>query len=560
MVSWLESRRTEGWLKWLAGVLLLILINQVSALFFDRVDLTEEKRYSIKPATEELLSSLDDNIYVEVYLEGELNSGFKRLQKSVRELLKEFEVYSDHKVKYTFIDPATAISSRARNEFMADLAGKGITPTNVIDNRNGERSEKIIFPGAIVSYGNSEKGVMLLSGSRGEDQLNSSIENVEFKLASAIFQLTGVDRKTVGFIHGNGELRGDELLSFQNSLFEFYDLEEININSNELSSNLDLVIIVKPTEEWSEEDKFKLDQYIMKGGRAMFLLDLVDANMDSANNELNTSFPYQSGLEDMLFRYGVRVNYDLVQDNNAALYPIVIGYSGDQPQIMQLPWPFFPVVNRFADHPISRNLDGVLLQFVSSIDTVKGDGIKKTPLLFSSDFSRTVTAPAAVSIGDLRNNLKPEDLNESNIPMAYLLEGPFESVFKNRFLPRGIEGEFLDSGADSKILVIGDGDFASNDPVLQDGSVPELGSYQRLPGIRFANKDFLLNAVSYMVEEEGIISARSKEIKIRPLNKVKIAREKTFWQGLNLILPIVLTAVMGIILYFVRKTRYSKFQ
>ena len=389
MVRLIESKKLEHWLKYLAGILILVLINQLGSIYYTRIDLTEEKRYTIKPATKELLENLDDIIYVDVYLEGELNAGFKRLQAAIRQTLEEFSIYSDRKVRYSFKDPNLALSQSARNEFMADLASRGITPTNVIDTRDGNRVEKIIFPGAIVSYGSVEKGVMLLSGSRGEEQLNSSIENVEYNLASVIYQLTSLERKRIGFIQGHGELAGESILSLQNSLFEFYDLQEVDIRQQSLSG-LDMVVISKPVSPWLELEKYKLDQFIMGGGKAIFLLDMLDANMDSASSEGNTSFPYQIRLEDMLFQYGVRINNDLLQDNNAAMYPVVVGNMGNQPQIMQLPWPFYPIVNRFQDHAISRNLDGVLTRFVSSIDTVKAEGIKKTPLLFSSEYSRTI--------------------------------------------------------------------------------------------------------------------------------------------------------------------------
>lgn len=560
MVNWLDKKKTEDWLKWIAGLLLLILINQVASIYFTRIDLTEEKRFSIKPATKELLKNLDEDVYIEVFLEGELNSGFKRLQRSIKETLQEFEIYSNHRVRYKFTDPSTALSSRARNEFMTSLASRGITPTNVIDTRDGDRTERIIFPGALISYGENETGVMLLSGSRGEDQLNSSIENVEFNLASSIQQLTSIERPSIGFIQGHGELSGESVLSFQNALFEFYNLKEIDITQSEVLDGIELAIISKPVRQWSEKDKYKLDQFIMNGGKALFMLDLVDANMDSANNEFNTSFAYESKIEDMLFRYGIRVNYDLIQDNNAASYPIVVGNMGNQPQIVQLPWPFYPIVNRFQDHPISRNLDGVLTQFVSSIDTVKADGIRKTPLLFSSEYSRRVNAPIQVSVTDLRKNLRPEDLTSRSIPMAYLLEGSFTSIYNNRFLPENMDTEsFISKGQDSKIVVISDGDFSKNDPLRSDGSIPELGEYQKLPGMRFANKDFLLNTVSYLLEENGLITARSKKVSIRPLDKVKVSREKTYWQFVNLVLPIAISLFMGGILYFIRRHRYTRF-
>ena len=558
MVSWLGSKQLGSLLTWTAMVLRLIILNQLSAIYFARLDLTEEKRYSIKPATKELLAELDDDIYVDIYLDGELNAGFKRLQRAIRETLQEFEIYSDHKLKFSFKDPQVALSQRSRNDFMSYLSSLGITPTNVIDTRDGNRVEKLIFPGAVITYGGIEEGVMLLSGTHGEEQLNSSIENVEFNLASAIDQLTRISRKKVGFIQGHGELTGSGILSFQNTLFEFYDIEEIHLPSGDIPDGIDIAIIAKPRWEWSELDKFKLDQYIMKGGKAIFLLDMLDANMDSANNVQNISFPYNIKLEDMLFRYGVRVNPDLIQDNNAAVYPIVVGNMGDQAQIVPLPWPFYPIVNRFADHPVSRNLDGILLRFASSIDTVKADGISKTPLLYSSEYSRAVQAPVKVSVADLRQNLRPEDLTVPNIPMAYLLEGAFTSVYRNRFLPEGVGSDFIQQGKSSKILVVGDGDIILND--LPEGEeVPELGTFRDHPGMHFANGEFLLNAISYMVDQEGIITARNKKVTIRPLDDVKISRERNYWQVLNILLPLILTAMLGILLMIARKARYAKF-
>ncbi|MDH5397601.1 MAG: gliding motility-associated ABC transporter substrate-binding protein GldG [Cyclobacteriaceae bacterium] len=560
MVKLLETRKLEGILKYLIGILLLILLNIIASRHFTRLDLTEEGRYTIKPATVELLTALDDNVYIDVYLEGDLNAGFKRLQKAVQETLEEFEFYSDHKVIYRFVDPGLAMGQNARNEFMANLAAKGITPTNVIDTRDGERIEKIIFPGAIVSYGGIERAVMLLSGMQGEEQLNNSIEGVEYAIASTIYKLTRIERKRIGFIQGHDELDSLDILSLQNALFEFYELEEIDLPQKNISPGIDLIIIAQPKQRFSEEDKYKIDQFIMQGGKAVFMIDKLEANMDSASNEMNLAFPYQQNLDDMLFRYGIRLNNDLIQDNNAALYPIVIGYMGTQPQVMQMPWPFFPLLNQFQEHPISRNLNMILGRFVSTMDTVKADGVIKTPLLFTSNYSRSMGAPVKVSVNDLRNNLKPQDFNSKLLPVAYLLEGTFQSVFKNRFLPKGANAsDLITQSQETKILVISDGDIARNEINPTSGQPEDLGTVPWLQGIHFSNQEFLLNAIAYLTDENGIITARNKEVMVRPLDKVKISQQKLKWQIFNMVLPVATILALGLILFLIRIKKNTKF-
>lgn len=560
MVKWLSYKKTKFILIYLIGIVGIILINRVSSDYFVRYDMTEENRYSLKEASIELLQNLDDNVYVEVYLEGELNPGFKRLQKGIRETLKEFERVADGKVIYKFINPETAVSREARNEYMADIASRGITPTNVIDTRDGNRVERIVFPGALISYGGREKGVMLLSGSRGEEELNNSIENVEFNLIKTIYQLTAIERPKVGFLKGHSETDSLEIISFQNALFEYYDIEEIDIRLEEKINNVDILIVAKPERSFNEGDKFKIDQFIMRGGSVLFMIDKLEANMDSTSRSINYAFPYKTNLDDMLFQYGVRLNNDLIQDNSSALFPVVVGNLGDEPQIRRLPWPYYPIFNNFANHPISRNMGAILGRFSSSIDTVKADGIEKTILVSSSNYSRTLSAPVNVSLDELRKNLKAENLTKKHIPVAVLLEGAFESVFRNRILPEGVNGEgFQENGDPAKILVIADGDFATNYVDNQSGEPLPLGHYPYQKELRFSNLDFLINAVSYMVDESGIISARSKEIKIRPLDKVKIAEEKLKWQLINIALPLSIVLLGGVVLFFIRKTKNTGF-
>ncbi|MEM1407696.1 MAG: gliding motility-associated ABC transporter substrate-binding protein GldG [Bacteroidota bacterium] len=555
----LDSKRLGDVLNFLIGITLIILINVLASRAFYRFDLTEEKRFSIKPASKELLGSLDDVVYIEVFLEGELNAGFKRLRNATRETLEEFRIYSGNNIQYTFNDPSAALSESAKNQFMQSLMSRGIRPTNVIDENNGQRIEKLIFPGAIVSYGGVEEGVMLLKGNQAataEQKLNQSIEGIEYQLASAIRKLTSLERKKVGLLRGHGEMDSLEVESFNLSLIESYEIDEVRLNSPDLLS-FDALIIANPTDRFSESEKYNLDQYLLNDGKVVLLMDKLRANMDSASRENNFAFPIDINLDDQLFNYGIRINNDLIQDNSAVLYPVNVGNIGDQPQIKGLKWWFYPVLNRFSNHPITNNLDAVLGRFVSTIDTVKADGVKKTPLLFTSDYSRSVSAPVKVSIPDLRKNLTPEMLNQRNLPVAYLLEGVFESLFKNRFKPESVdESNFKESG-NGKILVISDGDFIRNEISPRSGIPQPLGFYPFAQESRFANEDFMLNALSYMLDDEGIITARNKEIKIRPLNKVQIAREKLQWQIINLVSPIVLVVLYGLARFYLRKKKYT---
>ena len=560
-VSWKHSKKI-GDLLILANVLLLVVIlNVLGSWYFVRLDLTEEKRYTIKKQTKDLLEHLDDAVYVEVYLEGDLNPGFERFKKSIRETLEEFRIYSDDRIQYAFTDPNLAMGEKARNEFIAELNLKGIAPRNVIENKDGKRVEKLVFPGAVISYGGMETGVMLLKGNAmqgSQEVLNQAIEGVEYELANAIHKLTNVDRKKIGFLTGHGELNGLSIASFENSLNEQYDINEVGLSSNEKLADYDALILAKPTQAFSNLEKYNLDQYLMRGGRLLLLLDRLDAVMDSASSDNYFAFPYDLNLDDQLFKYGVRINQDLIQDRVSGRYPIVVSNAG-KPQIMQMEWPFFPLINQYADHPITRNLDASLFKFTSSMDTIKSVGIKKTPLLFSSPYSRKAVAPVKVGVNDLRNQLQSGEFNEAKIPIGYLLEGKFTSVFINRFAPDGADAKiFLEKSTSTKIIVIADGDIIRNDVNPRDGSVQALG-FDPFTQYTFANQDLLLNSMAYLLDEDGLIKARNKEIKIRPLDKEKIREERLFWQVINLLAPLLLVIAFGFSRSYWRKLKYSKF-
>lgn len=558
----LNTKRTGDLLLLANGLVLLVLINLLASNYFFRLDLTEEKRFSIKQPTKQMLKQLEDNVYVEVYLDGELNASFRRLQKSIRETLEEFRIYSDNKVQFVFTDPSTAMSQKARNEFMQDLMNKGIVPTNVVDPKDGQVTERIIFPGALISYGGFETGVNLLKGNKAltaEEKINQSIESIEYELANVINNMANADRKRIGFTTGHGELDSLEIASFNNALLESYSVVRVDLKKKKSLDRYDALIVAKPTREFSQSEKYKLDQYIMQGGKVLFLLDKLEATMDSASQENYFAFPYNTNLDDQLFKYGVRLNLDLVQDRLAAKYPVVTGEVESKAQMQFMDWPFFPLVNRYANHAITRNLDAVVTRFISTLDTVKAEGVTKTPLLFTSQYSRKIAAPVAININDIRKNLKAEDYTLSYLPVGYLLEGKFTSVFKNRFLPDDADKNlFKDQSASTKLIVFADGDLARNDINPRTGQPQQLG-YDQFARYTFANQELLMNAVNYLVNGDGLIAARNKEVKIRPLDKEKIRTERTKWQVINLVVPVTILILYGIVRSLIRKRKYASF-
>ncbi len=556
-----DSKKLGDLLILANGLVLALVLNQLAAVYFFRADLTEERRYTIKQPTKDLLMSLDDDVFIEVFLEGDLNTGFRRLNKAVRETLEEFRIYSHSKVHYIFTDPATALGQKAQQEFMASLVARGIQPMNVIDTKEGKRTEKIVFPGALVSFGGTEAGVMLLNGNRAqgsEEVLNQSVEGLEFELATAIHSLVNTSRKKIALLYGHGELDSLETASLRAHLLQSYDVFSTELKKNSLRQ-FDLVFIAKPTLLFSEADKYELDQYLIHGGKVMLLLDRLEASMDSASRENYFAFPYIQGLDDQLFRYGVRVNQDFIQDIVSMQYPVVTGMMNGKPQMTPLEWPFFPLINHYADHIITRNLDMSVLKFVSSIDTVKAPGIRKTPLLLSSVYSRKVTAPVRVNANDVRKEMNRKNFSSGPFALGYLLEGRFTSLYKNRFLPETADSVmFMADGVPAKLIIIGDGDVARNEINRRTGQPQDLG-FDPLSGYTFANRDLILNMVAYLSDESGLISVRNKEVKVRPLDKLAITRDRLMWQLVNLILPLLILASGGFLKKYMRRRKYGNF-
>lgn len=558
----MKNKSTGEILVLLISITVLVLINILASRYFQRWDLTEENRYTINASTKKMLSNLDDQVYVEVYLTGDLNPDFKRLQRSIEETLAEFNIYSNNKVQYSFNDPTQAMDQNAQNEFIQHLSAMGITPTRLYDNEDGKNTQKLIFPGAVISYGGREVGVTLLKSSQAAsavEKLNLSIEALEYQFASTIAKLTNIERMKIGLVKGHGELDSAHITGLQLTLSESYLLENIQLSSTQHLGQFNTLIIAKPTSAFSEQDKYQLDQYIMAGGSVLFMLDKLDVNMDSISTPFNYAFPYDLNLDDMLFKYGVRINNNLVQDRVAGTEVVVVGNIGEQPQVKPFRWPFYPVINQYSDHVTVKNLDAVLTKFVSTIDTIKTKGVRKTPIMFTSEYSRSLNAPVQVSLAYIQTELTPEKLNKKHLPVGYLLEGQFTSLFKNRFTPNGaVDQNKSDLSVSTKIAVIADGDIARNDVNPASGQPLDLG-YDSKTRTTFANKDLILNLISYLSDGNGLITARSKEIKIRPLDNVKTAKDGTMWKIINLILPVVFLILFGIVKHYLRKRKYANF-
>lgn len=557
----MKNKKISDWLQFAAAIVAIVLVNIIGSQFFYRIDLTEDKRYTLTPASKQLLNKLDDVVYVEVYLEGEFPAGFKILQDAIRETLEEFRAYAGDNVQFKFVNPSADPNTKKRNEFYKQLADRGLQPTNLFEGGEDNRAQKIIFPGAIVSYGGKETAITLLKGNQSDSpivRLNQSAEGVEYELAAAIKKLTTPVKKRIAVITGHRELNTSEFYDMGVALKEFYDVDLLNMTSEFDLNKYQAIIVAKPDSTFSEPDKYKIDQFIINGGKALFLIDPVKMSIDSIKPDGSLALPVELNLSDLFFRYGLRLNNDLLMDVNSSYIPLVVGYMGDKPQTQLAQWRYYPLINTFGNHPIVKNLDAIQTRFVSTIDTVKANGIRKTPLLLSSKYARIMAGPARVSFNEARLKPVPEQYNKANLPIAYLLEGTFQSLYTNRLAPNTEKTfAFKATNKPSKIIVCSDGDIARNE-INKNTLQPYPLGYDRFAGIQFGNKEFLMNAISYLLDDDGIILARAKEIKLRPLDKPRIEKEKLRWQVINMAVPVLLIVAFGFVRFYQRKKRYTR--
>jgi len=564
----------------LAGIAIIILLNFIGTFTFNRFDLTSEKRFSLSETSENLASDLEDIIYVKIYLEGEFPAGFKRLRDETKEMLDEFRAYAGTNLEYEFINPSENADQKIRDEIYKQLYKKGLRPTDLNVKDEGGFSSKIIWPGAIFSYRGKEMPVQLLKsqiGANSESMLNTSIEALEYEISNAIHKLINDEKPKIAFIEGHGELDKYATASLATSLAEFYLVDRVNLNG-ELHSltervivdstkkyivktKYDVILIAKPTEAFSEKDKFIIDQYAMYGGRIVWLIDPVLASMDSLQAvNVSLAIPQDLNLDDQLFTYGVRVNTNLIQDIQAVPIPVVTGMVGNQPKTEMFPWYFFPLLTPANSHPIVNNLNGVKAEFASTIDTIAKKGIRKIGLLKSSKYTKVSNAPTRISLSMLRFEPDENQFNKGHQVAAVLLEGEFESVFKNRVpaqIEESISINFKEKSDFTSMVVIADGDIAKNYVNRRNNEYMNLG-YDRFTKQQYGNPDFMLNVVNYLCDDSGLMSVRSKKLKIRLLDKTLVKEEKFYWQLVNTALPIGLILVFGIAHWMDRKKKYTK--
>lgn len=559
-------RRQALWqLAIVAGI--AIAVNVLSSSFFTRADLTADKRFTLTDSTKQLLKRLDDVVYVKVYLQGDFPAGFKRLANGTREMLNEFKVYGGERIQYEFEDPIKNKNEKELQEMLKDLALKGLEPTNVKNNAGDEYSEKIIVPGALVNYKGHQVAVNLLDNTPGtpaQEALNNSLAHLEDKFSQAIESMSLIRKPKLGIIRGEGELGYLAMADLTSTLSSFYDLEIIIPDSvTIIKKDIKAIIIAKPTTAFSEQDKFKIDQYLMNGGKILWLVEALNADLDTVIKRRSfMTVDYPLNLEDQLFRYGVRVNPGLVLDLQCNPVPLLVSYEGAKPRFNLFPCYYFPVFTPEGNHPILKGISAVSSVFTSSIDTLALKGVRKTVLLTSSDKSRLVFTPWLVDFKELKSRPDESLYNKKNLVTAVLLEGNFPSVFTNRIAPEmmqtlndSLKMPFRERSTDTKMIVIADGDIAAN-AINAQGQPMALGFY-RFTGEYFSNKNFLLNCIDYLTGFTQHLDTRSKTVQLRLLDAPKVSAEKTKWQLINTLLPIGLLITFGLIFNFIRNRRFA---
>ena len=564
-----KNLRKQNITQLLIAIVIILLVNYISSNKYFRLDLTADKRYTLSEATHQILDSLDDAVYIKVYLDGEMPIGFQRMQKSITELMDEFRVIAGVKVQYTFVNPSESSDESKRNAIYKDLYHRGLNPTNVKDrDEEGGMVEKILFPGAILTFKDKETPINLLVNNPGlsaEVNLNNSIQALEYEFINAINKITTTKRKKIAFIEGQGELDEYSTGDITRELNEYYDIDRVTIKEHlHILDPYDAVIIAGPKREYSEKSKFILDQYIMNGGKVLWFIESVNISMDSlaSGNGMAFAFMNDVNLGDQLFKYGVRVNPNIIQDVQCAVIPVNTAIAGQQAKFAPAPWLYFPLISISSNNPITKNLNMLKLEFPSSIDIVGNQSdVKKQVLLSTSIQSKLLNVPLMVRLGEVKNQVDPRSFNSPNNSMAVLLDGEFESVFKNRPLTKILEGnnfEFVERSEPTKMIVVSDVDIIRNDVTQRaDGVFLSPLGYDRYTKQTYGNKEFVMNAVHYLVDESGILDVRSREFKLRLLDKERIKRDKIKWQFINTVLPIVLILLFGFYMTYRRRKKYA---
>ena len=562
-------------------VAVVAVINVAGSFLFTRFDLTSEKRYTLSPTTKEILNDLDDYVYFKVYLDGDFPAGFKKLRRETKEMLDEFRAYSKY-IDYEFINPAESGEEAEIMETYKQLYQAGLKPTDLnVQNSDGSSKQMVIWPGALVSYrNNTEIAIELLEnqvGQSDDEALNASMQNLEFRLIDAVKKVTRLMKPNIAFVEGHGELGEQDVYDITKSLSQNYNVVRLEIDgkidalihrtqdtTRDVSAfpSYDAIIIAKPTQAFDERDKFLIDQYIMHGGKVLWLVEPVFATMDSLQSQESTvGIEQDLNLDDMLFKYGVRLNRDLLLDLTCAALPIRTGQVGGQARLEYFRWYYFPLLQAASDHPMVRNMNAIKADFVSSIDaTTSADDIEQIPLLKTSDYTKVSGAPVFITLAMLRQTPDQRMFSTKGKTVAYLLKGTFTSLYANR-IPQEIMDDqatdFMETSKPTAMIVVTDGDIIRNQIDIRTRQPLPLG-FDQFTQITYANKEFIENCISYLVDGEGLVDIRSRELKVRLLDPTKVSKQRVTWQVVNTLVPIALIVILGFVMSLIRKVKYSR--
>ncbi|RKS92727.1 protein involved in gliding motility GldG [Flavobacterium limicola] len=544
---------------------IVVLANVIGSSFFHRFDLTKDKRYTLSPTSLNIIKQVQNPLSIKVYMQGDLPAEFKRLQQETKQLLEEFQAYNKN-IIFEFVDPLD--NEDANMDNIKELYRKGLTPINITVDDKGKQSQAMVFPWAIAVYDNKEVNIPLLKnimGASTTQKVIGSVQHLEYSIAEALNKITKAKQKKIAVIKGNGELQDILMAKFLLQVRESYHIGPFTLDSvakNPVGSlealeKYDLAVIAKPTETFTDAEKQVLDQFIINGGKTLWLIDQVTAEMDSLydSSGATLAYPNDLNLNDMFFKYGIRINPDLVKDEQGSPIKLATGEQGSATQFQEFNWKFAPQVYPNSLHPIVKNLGGIKFDFANPIDTLK-NRIKKTILLESSQYSKKIGTPSEINLNIVAEETSPNDyLNKGKIPLSVLLEGSFHSMFENRVLPFE-QKTFQATGQKNKMIVISDGDLIKNQ--LDKNFQPvELG-YDQRSGNLYDNKDFLINCVNYLLDDTGLINIRSKDLDLPLLDKEKVYENYTRTQILTIGLPILILGLFGVGFTFLRKRKYSK--
>jgi ABC-2 type transport system permease protein len=561
----IQKRKLKDLFQLLISLLALVIIIQLLQVYFFRWDLTSEKRYSLSDNTKELVAHLSKDLHFEVYLSGDLPYGFEKLQKASIEMIDELASYSNVNISYSLISPSDIVNPKKRQEFFDQMMSRGLSPINLQEKTSdGSLNQKLVIPGIILHDQEKETSVNLLKSVAdlsADQNLNHSIEELEYELTSAIRVLQNIKPKEIAFLTGHSELNEYEVADFTASLLQRYEVKRIKARDLlKVQSHFSALVIAQPRDEFSEQDKYCIDQYVMKGGSVMWLVDEVVASMDSlTTKESIMAFFKPLNMEDQLFKYGVRINPDLVMDVQSQLVPVQTALPGQPAKFTPAPWYYCPLLTAPDSHPITRKLNVVKVEFANSIDFV-GDSkqIEKQVLLASSNYSRLEKVPALISLDIVNKKMSAADFPSGSKNIAVLLEGVFPSVFQNRIWKGMSKEEFKSESVPTKMIVIADGDIIKNRVrgVGNNRQIEALG-YDRYTKKTYGNRNFLLNCIDYLCDDTGWMQLRSREVKLRLLNKTKIQSERLFWQLVNILLPLLLLLFFAGARFYFRKRKFT---